>query len=662
MTTKEPFEAVVEVIGEEIRNLRGFKRTRLRTPHVAGATTLEVESAYGMSTPGTVLVEGERTSKAYTGVDLTPGAQELTGVDALEYDHTQGDEVVDWTRDSSKMDLLRRSLLIDYAEGGDLDRATRLETERPRGFSDDEYRALAKVLSYLHRGPIYAFELVLDAIYPSGGWSIYESLIEDPGIIYITIPGAVGDTEEGRTYMNARFQGDSDTASQVTVSDTPTSVISIKVAPYEAELLMGVLPSADTPAWTYVAESVGAEGTYFSVSGGVLTQTMPAGADCGKYELSVPELGEFASFEIWWKPGTLTTIAGYPWKLGIEMLGREVVAIWNDTTIRFGQFNDSFVGGSSGTISTGWHGIRIIIDGANAKLYLNSELIATEALTSFAVSSNKKFTFGYVDNSNVCEWDVDWDNALVYAKDSKNYWNLALADGSLAAASDILTTVSTWWVVGDISKRVFLDAPDNENYGLWSIIARPSTSTVQLDGIERTGYYTNSLTPDRIYSLTPRFHAKDDGKDFTISGSGTTPSNNDTYPVLEVISSKEIKVDITGHGSDLVTEIGLTGKYTPGFVTDSSIPWELVDAGTFAAAVLTLHGGVALPQATQPVEAQYTTVESAQVLLDENEVNAGSGGTPERYPFYVYGVNERIQGILDDVSVAGAIPRYFIGY
>jgi hypothetical protein len=650
-----PLQATAEVLGEELQNLRGYAKTRLRSNHAAGATVLEVESTLGLASSGVVLVEGERVQKSYSGIDQTQGAQELTGVDALEYAHEKGDEVLDWNRNTSKMDKLRRALLIDYAEGQDLDRVTRLETDRPRGFSDTQYRDLAKVLGYLHRGPVYAFELVLDALYSGGGWTIYESLIEEPGVIYITIPGSLGSDEEGRTYINARFLGDSDTASQITVDDTPTSVESVKVQPFEAELDMDVLPSADTPAWTYVAESSGAEGTYFAVSGGVLTQTMPSGTDCGKYELSVPELAEYASVEIWWKPGTLTTVAGYPWMLGIEMSGREVVVIWDDTNMYLGQFDETTVAGPV-SVSTGWHGIRLIVDGLAVKLYLNNQLVLEDVLGSFAVSSNTKITFGYVDNSHTNDWDVDWDNAKVYAKNSVNFWNLALADGSLAAASDILTTVSTWFVVGDVGKLIWTNGDNNENIGLWTIIARPSTSTVQLDGVTRSEGYTNSLTPDRFYSKTSRFSSVDKDKDLTISTGG---ANDDTYPVLAVISSKEVQLDITGHGANLVTEDDITWKFTPNFVNESSVPWELIDAGTNAAAVLTLHGGITLPQATQPVEVQYTTVKSAQILLDENEENAGSGA---RYPFYLFGVNERIQKIINDVSVAGVIPKFFVGY
>jgi hypothetical protein len=650
-----PLRATAEVLGEELYNLRGYAKTRLKGNHAAGATVLNVESTLGLEPSGVVLVENERVSKTYSGIDQTQGAQKITGVDALEYDHNQGDEVLDWNRKSSRFDKLRRALLIDYADGQDLDRVTQLETDRPRGFSDSQYRTLSKVLGYLHRGPIYAFELVLDAVYPGGGWSIYESLVEEPGVIYITIPGSLGSDEDGRTYMNARFLGNSDTAAQVTVDDTPTSVESIKTQPFEAELLMGVLPSADTPAWTYVAESSGAEGTYFAVANGVLTQTMPNGTDCGKYELSIPELAEYASVEIWWKPGTLTTVAGYPWMLGIEMSGREIVVIWDDSDMYLGQFDETTVAGPI-SVSTGWHGIRLVIDNYDVKLYLNNQPVLQDVIGSFAASSNNKITFGYIDNGHTNDWDVDWDNFKVYAKNSHNFWNLALNDGSLATSSDILTTVSTWFVVGDVGKLIWTNGDNAENYGLWTIVSRPSTSTVQLDGVIRSDGYTNSLTPDRFYSRSSRFCSLDAGKTLTISTGG---ANDDTYPVLSVIDSKEVKLDTTAHGAGLVTEADITWKFTPNFVTESSIPWELVDAGTNAAAVLTLHGGVTLPQATQPVDVQYTTVKSAQLLLDENEENAGSGA---RYPFYLFGVNERIQKIIQDVSAAGVIPKFFIGY
>jgi hypothetical protein len=657
-TYLDVFRATVLALAEEIQNLRGFRITRLKQAHSAGDTTLYVESAYGFPTSGVLIIQGESDPVTYTGTQVAYGDHRFTGCSALENDHRPLDQVVNWTRTESKMDMLRRALLIEYAEERDLDRVTRLECNRPRGFSDDDYRTLAKVISYLPRCRVYAFELVLDALYPGGGYTIYESLAEHPGVIFIEIPPAIGDSEEGRAFMNAIDEKDSDTATQVTLSDTPTSVESIWVQNVEETMAMTVLPSADTPAWTYVAESSGTEGTYFSISSERLLHTHPSGTNSGKYRLSVPELGlDYNSIEVWWRPGTLTTVAGYPWKLIIEDGEREYALVWDADEVALAQADET-LRTSKVTFATGdhWTNFKLVRDGDYVIGYVNHVQVLKEPVSSFSASSNNRFEFGYTDNGNSNNWTCYWDNVRWFVRNRKNYWNLERSDGVLTAVDANLTSAANKFLSGDTGKLCFLYATEDENYGLWR--GTYSSGTVlTLDGVERTDGYASTLANDfdadeaRFYSTNPRFIPRDVGKTLNIVESDV--GNDDTYPIVGYVSPNEIVVDISGHSAGLITEETIKWKFDPDFVAESSIPWELVDAGSAAAAVLTLRDS--LPQATQPVTAHYTTVESAQTLLNEVEVNAGSGA---RYPFYLSGVAERIQRILEDVSAAGVIVRY----
>ena len=76
------------------------------------------------------------------------------------------------------------------------------------------------------------------------------------------------------------------------------------------------VPDLDMPGDAGLA---GVEADYFSVSGGVLEQTIItscAGTDSGRYRLTRLDIGrETTRFEIGWRPDTLSTVGGRPWQL-----------------------------------------------------------------------------------------------------------------------------------------------------------------------------------------------------------------------------------------------------------------------------------------------------------------------------------------------------------
>lgn len=602
---------------------------------------------------GSVWVAGETEPTTYRGVVQTPGAQQLTGCSPLTTLHPQDELVTEWNRRDAKLDQCRRATLIQYAEGADLDRATRSETARPAGFGDDAYRRLAEVLSYLPRCPLYALELTLDALYPDGGWSIYESLVERPCEVVITIPTSLGSDEEGRTYMHAREDKAAASTTTVVLSDDPVMVESVRLLPITQDLDMDVLPSAESPAWSFVAESSGLETDYFSVSGGLLQQTA-TGTNSGRYERTINEIGdEFNAVEICWKGTALTTVGGYPWKLVLWNGSYEFALLWSATGIALGQENETVLEGPVSFTAGSWHSFRLEQSGGIVRGYHNGALILTEAASSFTVSALHKVSFGYTDNGNSQSWTVHWDDGRVYTRQGdKNWWNLVRSDGALSTGSDILTSAAGLFLTTDVNKLIFLDDQTNpENYGLWKAIARPGTTQLQLDGVPRSDGIASSLISDHFRTRSARFCALDAGKILRITSTGA--GNNDDYPVLSVVSPYEVVLDVTGHPGGLEDETAVEWKWHPAFVTQASIPWELVDAGSSSTVTLTLRD--ALPSSNSQVRVDYTTVMSAQVLYDEIEVNAGSGA---RYPFYLTGVSERIEAILIDVLAAGVIPRF----
>lgn len=275
--------------------------------------------------------------KTYSGKGYLTGLQRMLS------------EVVDGSESFSGLDKLRRSLLIDLAVEEEIDRiARRYGLIRPRSLVDDElWRQVVMVRAYLAASPIYSLELMLDALYPQGGWAVIEDLTLESlagrprhaNEVFITVPDLDPGTEfEGRTFLTGPETVPSTSTTTTTVTETPITVISVKLAPIDYELDMDLLPSADTPAWTYVAESVGAEGTFFSVvSDGERWDPGAApyainhlrqladnpGNNSGRYSLTIPELATLPRFqwwilEGWWRKNSATTINGFPWHMRVR--------------------------------------------------------------------------------------------------------------------------------------------------------------------------------------------------------------------------------------------------------------------------------------------------------------------------------------------------------
>lgn len=637
--------------------LRGFVKTRLRSAAIIGDVVLLVESALDFPASGVVLLEDEESPLAYTGRDLTVGAQRLTGVDPLTAAHPAHAEVVDWTRNTSQLDLLRRATLVDYAEGKDLDRIGRNHgLWRLRGLSDGIYREVIKAIAYTYRGTIYAIEMLLDALYPAGGWDIYESRIEHPAEIFITIPGEIGTDPLGRTFMNAQDDVTSGGAAAVTVTDTPTTVESVKQLPVTQLLEMGILPSAEATPWAYQAESAGAEGAYFSIVGDELQHVHPAGTDSGRYERQVAELGtEFNWIEIAWQLSASVAIGGYPWKIYVQDGEYEYALIWNGTHVALAQADETLVSAAVAVsgLTAGYHTFKVLRDGDTVRGYVDGINVVSEPAASFGASGNKYFCWGYTDNGNANDWTCLWDECLVYTKYNKNYWNLSRTDGQLTLGSDDLLSAANLFLGGDVGNLVWLPATNDENYGLWDIIVFVGIGQVTLDGhLWRSAGYADSLTPDRYYTYEDRFVSQDAAKSLVIPTSAE--GNDDTYPILAVISKREVQLDVSGHPGGLVTESNLGFKFAPDFVNEVGIEWQLIDAGSFAGVNLTLRE--ALPAANVDVRVEYTTALSAVLLRDETVVRGDS------YPFYIQGIDERLQELISSITAAGVIPRYFKEY
>lgn len=622
----------------------------------------------------------------------------------LTRDHRVNSEVIDGSLSYSDLQKLRRALLIDYAEGDELDRIGRnLAIARPKGFSDEIMRSLLKVLPYSAKGTMFCLESVLDALFPGQNWELYEDLINHPNTIYILLPLLEGDSDifEGKGFLSptgsdvsppisssgiGRGGREIQTAtSQTTVSVTHTPIsINDVILPIEtAETEMDVLPSADTPSWTFngVGGAGALEAQVFSVAAtgaaeNALQQTQPGGPTDvgGRYSKAIAtDVWEGTVFEVssFFRLMSYSASSGYAWSIVV-----------NDTTINaeygiFMNLSQAVLGGTAAVPVTSavtlpeifsankWHHIRLRRETKNGvhciSAFIDGFILFEDIpASSFPATGVNTVEFGYeYQTGSTQNWTVQWDRVTTLFNSGRNYWNLERTDGAFSGTNNVLT--ATGFVAGDVGKRVRVltvgtgGSAANRNVGLWQVSSYVSATQVILDGVLHENE-VNVLTDTGLHYITadsPLFMPKDVGKQIDIIGSAL--GNSGARTVLEFVNPWKIRVD----GVAFATELSLDIQFHPNtFVAATSVWWELVDAGSNSDKDLTLRES--LPAADSVVHVDYTSVLSAQILKNSFVTNEGSNGTDDNiyYPFYVFDIDSVTRGILNSITAAGVIPEY----
>lgn len=574
-------------------------------------------------------------------------------------------EVIDASESYSALNQLRRALLVEYAEGEELDRiGRRYGVTRPRGLPDEYFRRVLKILPYMAKTTVYSLEILLAALFPQGGWDVYEDLVSYPNEVFISVPLLdPSEDYEGKTFLDDYESLTSDSATQITVTYDPITIVSVKLEPFLQQLDFAVLPSADTPAWTYVNEG-DTEGTTFNVTtSGILEMTLsdPLGDTGGYYQI---DRGEFDhnhwDISAWFRvtspsPG----INGYPFKFVVDDGQVEACLMWCDGQFAVGQPDETTFATASmaAFVLDAWIRIRFERRGESVRASVNGvDLFGDiDAYTNFGPGGNKRFQFGYWDNGNDQDNTSEWAHLLVRTEGQRDYWNLKKDDGTLANPAT-LTSPSNPFVSGDTDKLVRIHSQDNENNGLWQA-TYVSAGQITLSGVTQSGVQVDGQTgvgDGAIVTInSPLFRTNDVNKDIKITGSGS--GNDGTYPAVRFIDNYNMEVTNAG---GFTAESNVSWEFEPNFSVESSVDWELIDAGSTAAKVLTLRDS--LPAATIGVKVWYTTVLSAQIMLNEFVTNKGEAvGAPDLYyPFYLYDVDSSTRQLVDEITAAGVIPNF----
>lgn len=226
------YSALLTALADTLQETFGFLLTRVYENAAAGFATLKCEGLHRWPSSGRIVLNGRYYR--YTGVDAvfvggTPatehycrltGVTEDDGASPTEAGVLQGDVLMYLGADLTDMERLRASFLVEAAEGADLDVLARnYGLYRPRGVTDEVFRALLQVLIYLPAQTIYAVEKVLDVLVGPGNYEVYE-LFPVPGEFnrfYVSIAASTGGPR-GRAYMTV-FETVASSGFMATASD-----------------------------------------------------------------------------------------------------------------------------------------------------------------------------------------------------------------------------------------------------------------------------------------------------------------------------------------------------------------------------------------------------------------------------------------------------------
>lgn len=218
--------AVLAGIADTLDEAAGALHTRTAEAHTAGTGVLAVDGTHRWPSSGRIAVDGHIAT--YTGkTDTTLTGLVEDGATGLAVAVRTGAPVLDIGRSRTQLDDLRRSFLVAYAVGDQLDMLARnYGLARPRGVDDDTWRALLQVLIYLDAQTIRGCTKVLDALLGVGNYELYEDLIGDILVVHVVVAAVASNDPAGKAYLMSGAAGTS-VGAAVTVAQPPVLVYGI---------------------------------------------------------------------------------------------------------------------------------------------------------------------------------------------------------------------------------------------------------------------------------------------------------------------------------------------------------------------------------------------------------------------------------------------------
>lgn len=449
-------EAVTRAMGGILNELGGLRFTRAIMPAAAGATSINVETTFEWPVPGVAYIKGQpyiytgTTPTALTGLSYFEGVTEVIG---LREDIDVTEEVLDFSRMYSDLDLLRATFFVNTAVGDDLSILGRnLGVDRPPTLTDDDvFREIIKALAYVPKGTMFALEIALTAFFGAGNFRIWENLLNFNNTVFIQLTaGALALTQSsiGKTFMGIDIPLPLDDAAMEITLPEASLLGSFASATLEDEVqesdLSAVFPTAITeirytgdagiPVWVFddlgTGTSEGAEVTSGNAAGGgsLLIDLLGTPADRVLYRHRARVQPESEAYlDAHMSMMAIDNAAAMAFVLRIEDGARILEMGFLDDgggNMRVGAssgaaFVDGFTVFPQGPFDT--YAIRKNPDGT-VELLRNGNVFQTVLdPTVFAATVETEFGFGVESAANSCEVNIKSVN--YFAHTDTDYWN-----------------------------------------------------------------------------------------------------------------------------------------------------------------------------------------------------------------------------------------------
>jgi len=675
-------------------------------------TSFPVETTHGWDESGQIGIDGVRysygskTDTSFDDVTFLKNGEDHPGAARL---HRIESSVLDLNRDRSALDLSRRAMLVDYAEGDDLNALGRnLGVLRlPFLASDEVFRNIVKTLAYNPKGTVYGIQLALGGLVGEGNFEVYEDVLNFPNTVFIRLIGAAAtnNTSEGKAYLSG-------VESQPAASDNTVSVdenlitngavgsVRWKDENHTTET-QTQKPSADSieeydgdpgyNPWTFNGTN---EGTQITVQpGGYLEFTTAALALYEHLMRIQPESKASMALTAKLAASGVTDAApemGFGFSDGAHRIQVGFRRL-NPGYVQIG-FADlstnTFLGATVNKARVAWQTSEIKkTEWGTVQLLVNGALVDELGISAFPADTATVAKFGTFKNLTSGPSNLEVTNVAYFAQTLTDYFSARGSSGDLSTGPDALDTgVTGLFDSGDIGKIVttqnsaIVNGQGGNNNGNWEVTAVPASDTVELVGQTFPNATVETVNPTRIVVPVegPLFQFPDDlGKSVEVMNSSL--GNNGSWVITDLLEMGTLVSLKTGYatalptktniavlsGASFVTEPGLDWRLLPNFTTESNVEWVVAGMGSMVGQTITLPQNLPISSsgARRILAVVYSQVLSAQVLLNATIENFIQGGFPvtwEYYPFYLADPLGYVRQYLEEITAAGVIADFQI--
>ncbi len=676
-------------------------------------TTLDWDSSGKVSIDGIVYHYTSTTAVTFAGVTHIAGGVSRPGIFKA---HRIEAAVVDLNRSRNAIDLVRRAMLVDYAEDEYLDTLARnhgvFRTPYLTG-DDTTFRKVVKALGYNPRGIIYGMELALDALVGAGNYEIAEDLISHPCTVFFRLIGDAATTlvSKGKAFVKGVESQPAASNTTVVASRTPIAIGSIR---WKDENLV-TQTQTQRPSIPELDEYDGDTGrkawTFISVGGGNELNNvilLPVTLDSGCIHFTTIALNNDAFYRhlMRIKPESdalleiVATIPAGTNPHAAEPNQATLVMYDMARAIGAGIINidaNNFAVGL--TDITGAGGVGVLLAGSttlakgayhtialrktaqdDVELWVNGILVQTAAHASFPVSAEHKVEFGILLNPPTNDPQFRVRQVAFWSKTLTDYWSARGTNGQTFGANPERLTDAIFndFTSTDSGKAVRItgsDVANNQNNGQFIVSLAVSPTEVELIGTQQekadiagdlltitvplTGYqfqYPDDLGKKIVFSSSA---LGNDGEYVIASLLSQATGNPDLSSGLSPVAEKTNICKIAGGAPVLASaEVDVDWRIKPIFVNEgaATLAWEMSDAGDFSGATLTLRQALPIANGayTRVLDILFSDVLSTQILLDTTIKNL----LDDYYPFYLADPLGFIRAYLDAITAAGVIPDY----